>query len=141
MAVVQVSTFPGTQRAEQAAMPSRSAGVPTMSSMVESAVRGGNSNSPKAGTEGIEGISIPASPAIVDATIQDGMSGKVGSDGSDAGLNAGTPGKVGTVKPVGNPVNPGKVGTEKPGAEAPATTAAAATAAATVPEVLRGAMG
>merc|ERR1712078_508752 len=139
MAVVQVSTFPGTQRAEQAAMPSRSAGVPTMSSMVESAVRVGNSNSPKAGTEGIEGISIPASPAIVDATIQDGMSGnpgKVGSDGSDAGLNAGTPGKVGTVKPVGNPVNPGKVGMvkpEKPCAEAPA--------AATVPEVLRGAMG
>merc|ERR1719482_384657 len=142
MAVVQVSTFPGTQRAEQAAMPSRSAGVPTMSSMVESAVRVGNSNSPKAGTEGIEGISIPASPAI-----EDGMSGnpgKVGSDGSDAGLNAGTPGKVGTVKPVGNPVNPGKVGMvkpEKPCAEAPATTAAAATAAATVPEVLRGAMG
>merc|ERR1712118_363897 len=95
-------------------------GVPTMSSMVESAVRVGNSNSPKAGTEGIEGISIPASPAIVDATIQDGMSGnpgKVGSDGSDAGLNAGTPGKVGMVKP------------EKPCAEAPATTAAAATAA------------
>merc|ERR1719316_1391360 len=111
MAVVQVSTFPGTQRAEQAAMPSRSAGVPTMSSMVESAVRVGNSNSPKAGTEGIEGISIPASPAIVDATIQDGMSGN--------------PGKVGMVKP------------EKPCAEAPATTAAAATAAATVPEVLR----
>merc|ERR1712078_509515 len=125
-------------------MPSRSAGVPTMSSMVESAVRVGNSNSPK---EGMEGISIPASPAIVDATIQDGMSGnpgKVGSDGSDAGLNACTPGKVGTVKPVGNPVNPGKVGMvkpEKPCAEAPATTAAAATAAATVPEVLRGAMG
>merc|ERR1719482_2322747 len=139
MAVVQVSTFPGTQRAEQAAMPSRSAGVPTMSSMVESAVRVGNSNSPKAGTEGIEGISIPASPAIVDATIQDGMSGNPGKVGSDGGLNAGTPGKVGTVKPVGNPVNPGKVGMVKP--EKPCAEAAATTAAATVPEVLRGAMG
>merc|ERR1712216_518545 len=103
-----------------------------MLDIVESAVRVGNSNSPKAGTEGIEGISIPASPAIVDATNQDGMSGnpgKVGSDGSDAGLNAGTPEKVGMVKPpagkVGIAAVPGKVGMDQDCAEAPATTAGA----------------
>merc|ERR1719460_3391002 len=96
----------------------------------------------------MEGISIPVSVAIVDATIQDGMSGnpgKVGSDGSVAGLNAGTPEKVGMVKPpagkVGIAAITGKVGMDQDCAEAPATTAAAATAAAMEPEVLRGAMG